>query len=307
MSVVATSHKPRQVVEEHLRVPEEPADERKSKVAKIQKLRAATQGNPTQSAPAQSLSVQVQTVALEDIDQANQMFQFRLSIQVDDLLRSLERDGLEQPVDLVGPKPYRIVDGFRRCKAASQLGWDSVQCVIHEIADRQALGIAFTKNVVRRSLAPMDKANALWIAQKQGCKKSEVLELFGISHKQAERYLELLEFTPALQKCIDGKVVTMAHAKVLHDFGVDTPSEWKARIESECLSAKQLQKLLKGEGGRKPTRGQCGRKKLYIKKSKDCLRIYAFSITRDTSPADKERVVKVLREALEFLQKETLL
>ncbi|MEK6909175.1 MAG: ParB/RepB/Spo0J family partition protein [Nanoarchaeota archaeon] len=248
--------------------------------------------------PPKALDGAYQTISLADIDSSNTTFQCRVSMAVADVRRSLEHDGLEQPVDLLGPKPYRIIDGFRRCRAAQELGWSSIQAVVHEMADNQALRVAFTKNVVRKNLAPVDRANALWLAQRQGLKKNDLQELFGLSQKQVDRYLELLSFSSALQKCLDGKIVTMAHAKALHDFGVESPSEWKKRIESETLSAKQLKRVLRQEAGKR----QPGRKKLYIKKSKDGLRVYPFSITKDAPQIEKDKVAKLLKEALEFLE-----
>jgi ParB/RepB/Spo0J family partition protein len=272
-------------------------NERKRKVAKIRQMRSQPVASE-KGAKASPPSGEIRDVSIEDIDQANAMFQCRLSMPLTDVRKSLERDGLAQPIDLVGPSPYRIIDGFRRCKAATELGWGSIRAVVYEMDDRQALRVAFTKNVVRKNLAPMEKANALWMAQKQGFKKPELLELFGLSQKQVDRYLQLLAFPQALQKCIDGKIITMAHAKVLHDFGVDSPADWKRRIEAEGLSAKQLRKFLRHEMGKK----ESGRKKLYLKKSKDCLRVYPFAVSIDTPTAEKTRIAKLLREVIEFLE-----
>ena len=46
--------------------------------------------------------------------------------------------------------------------------------------------------------------------------------------------------------------------------------------------------------------GGGGRKKLYLKQTKDSLRVYPFA-DKDTPQAGKEKIAKLLREALEFL------
>src|SRR5690348_15755774 len=70
------------------------------------------------SEPGPGLQVQWQDIDLADVNLEDASFQFRLSATVTDVRVSLEQHGQEQPVDLVGSKPYRIVDGFRRCVAA---------------------------------------------------------------------------------------------------------------------------------------------------------------------------------------------
>jgi ParB/RepB/Spo0J family partition protein len=240
----------------------------------------------------------IEVVRVADINPGDTAFQFRVSYGVTDLRRSLEQEGLRTPIDLVGPKPYRIVDGFRRCKAATALGWETLRAVVHTIDDKEALRVAFTKNVVRKALSPVDRANAVWLAQRQGFKRSELAELFSLSPKQLQRYLDLLSFSPALQKALDGQVLTMAHARHLHAFDASDPAEWKKRIESEGLSAKRLRKLLQQELGKQPA----GRPRTYIKRSKDGLRFYPFVVSRGMALPEREKLGKALRDALAFLE-----
>jgi hypothetical protein len=47
-----------------------------------------------------------------------------------------------------------------------------------------------------------------------------------------------------------------------------------------------------------------GRKKLYLKQTKDGLRVYPFAVSKDTSQAEKQKIAKLLRDALEFLEVE---
>jgi ParB/RepB/Spo0J family partition protein len=241
-------------------------------------------------------------VALSDVNLEDQTFQYRLSANVGEIRRSLHTDGQEEPIDLLGPsKPYRIIDGFRRCAAARDLGWPTIKAFVHKsLKEEAAFRLAFTKNVVRRNLAPMEKAHALWVAQKRGFKKNELQTAFGISEKQVVRYLELLTFPAAVQRCLDGKLITMAHAKVLADFHVDDVSRWRKRVEDDGLDAKQLKKLLSKETGRRIP----GRKKLYLRATKDGLRVYPFAVNGDTPRGEREKIAKLLKEALEYLERD---
>jgi ParB family chromosome partitioning protein len=219
-----------------------------------------------------------------------------------DLQRSLKAEGQEEPIDLLGSKaPYKIIDGFRRCAAARALGWPSVKAFIHDgLSYDQALRLAFTKNVVRKNLAPMDRAHALWRAQKKGIARKELAAAFGISESQVARYLQLLEFPTEIQKILDGKLITMAHAKVLADFAVTDASAWKKRIEQEKLDARSLKQLLRKELGKK----QPGRKKTYVSRTKDTLRVSSFTVHKGSSKAERQPLIAALRQALEFLEGE---
>jgi ParB/RepB/Spo0J family partition protein len=243
-----------------------------------------------------------QDVDLTAIDLDDTTFQCRLSTSAPDLKRSLKAEGQQEPIDLLGAKPpYKIIDGFRRCAAARALGWSSMKAFVHDsLSQDLALRLAFTKNVVRKNLVPMDRAHALWIAQKKGFKKTDLAKAFGISEKQVNRYLQLLEFPKEIQKILDGKLITMAHAKVLAGFAVADAAAWKKRIEQEKLDARALKKLLRRELGKK----QPGRKKTYVSRTKDSLRVSSFTVHRDSSKAERQPIIAALKQALEFLEQE---
>ena len=97
-------------------------------------------------------------------------------------------------------KPFRIVDGFRRFQAARDLGWTAIQAFVHrEMNERQALRLAFAKNVVRRNLSPMEKAQAMHVATSRGMTVPEVAAAFGLSERHIRRYLRILELPEAIQ------------------------------------------------------------------------------------------------------------
>ena len=238
-------------------------------------------------------------VDLADLDLEDASFQYRFPSNIGDLRASLEAEGQREPIDLTGKKPHRVIDGFRRVRAVQALEWPSIKAFVHRgISEEDAFRLAFTKNVVRKNLSPMEKANAIYLAQKRGVKKTELAEAFGLSEKQLGRYLKLLAFPKHVQKLLDGKTVTMAHAKVLADFAVRDAEKWKKRIQEEGLDSRALKALLTKELGKKPA----GRKKLYMKRAKDRVRFYPFTIGKDAPKAEKEKVIKVLEEAIQVLK-----
>ena len=269
---------------------------------KLPEAREKGESAPIIKSAALGLDVNWEPVNLDEIDFEDHTFQYRLATSTADLRRSLEQEGQEEPVDLLKGfrKPYRIIDGSRRCTAARELGWKSIKAFIHDMDEEKALRFAFTKNVVRKDLTRMERANALWVAQKKGFARLELAAAFGISQSQVGRYLQLLEFAPELQRCIDGRVLTMAHAKVLADFGVKNPTDWKDRVAKQGLDARSLKKLLRKEVAGKL---QVGRKKHYLVRTKDGFRMYAFTLTKNTPHAERERMASLLLEALKILEK----
>jgi len=263
-------------------------------------------GAPANGASPESVPPGIQTaswedVSLADIDTGDLAFQYRFPSEVASIRQSLQAEGQREPIDLVGKRPFQVVDGFRRIMAASELGWTKVKAFLHgELPADEAYRIAFTKNVVRRNLRPLERAQAMIVAlKKRGLTEAQLRTAFGISEKQVKRYLALLEFPAPIQQILDGEVVTMAHAKALADFGVsDDAQQWKQRIQAERLTARALVRILARANGRKPA----GRPKLYMRRNGSRIRMYAFTIGKDAPRDERERIVRLLQEAIDLLK-----
>jgi ParB/RepB/Spo0J family partition protein len=241
---------------------------------------------------------EVLDIPLEELKE-DRTFQYRLSANIGDLKSSLQQEGQREPIDLTGSKPYRIIDGFRRVEASRALGWTVIKALVHKgITDEEAHKVAFIKNVVRKNLSPMDKANAIFQAKQRGMKSGELEEYFGLSEKQLKRYEALLDFPGEIQKLLEKETIPMGHAKVLADFKVKDLPSWLKMITEDGLTAKQLKRELKKNSGAKAG----GKTKLYMKKDKGGFRMYPFSVSKDASQAEKDKVMKVLQEAMEMLK-----
>jgi ParB/RepB/Spo0J family partition protein len=81
--------------------------------------------------------------------------------EVNELAASIQQDGLLQPlvVRIVAGK-WEVICGARRLAAVRSLGWESVQCWVVDESDARAKVMNLTENVQRRSLAPLDEAEA---------------------------------------------------------------------------------------------------------------------------------------------------
>ncbi len=240
----------------------------------------------------------VKDVLLVEIDQVNRTFQYRLRSGAEDLKRSLSKDGQKEPIDLLEPKPYRIVDGFRRLEAATSLGWPSIKAIIHDsLSEDDAHTFAFVKNVVRRNLSPIDRAHAIYRAHQRGKSVEEIASHLGLSEKQVHRYEELMHFPAGVQKVLEENLVSMAHAKVLADFDPDEPESWADQCQLGGWTVPQLRTQLLKALGKKPR----GRTHIHVRIDKDRLRAYAFKISRKAPRAEREKVIAHCKEIIEFL------
>jgi ParB/RepB/Spo0J family partition protein len=246
-------------------------------------------------------ATEVHDVPLEDVNAEDKPFQYRLSARIEDLKLSLAAEGRKEPIDLTGIKPYRIIDGYRRVEAFRSLRWSTAKALFHRgISDEEAHNLAFIKNVVRKNLSPMDKANAIFQARQRTMKSTDLHEYFGLSLKQLMRYEALLDFSSEIQNLLDTETISMGHAKVLSDYKVEDKdlAAWVAKIRDSGLSAKLLNRELKQTCGCRVG----GKAHLILKKAKNGFRMYPFSVTRDAPQAEKDRIERALQEALGILQ-----
>ncbi|AOP36193.1 chromosome partitioning protein ParB [Leptospira tipperaryensis] len=116
---------------------------------------------------------------------------------VEDLARSLDKDGLLQPIIVTKQNPedehYRIVAGERRFHAAKQLNWVEVECKILDRDEKETFRLAIIENLQRENLSPYEEVEAMShlkisfkytdqeLATLFGKSRSYMTELLGIS------------------------------------------------------------------------------------------------------------------------------
>ena len=106
----------------------------------------------------------VENILVKDI-RVDESFNSRESIQrsqVISLMKSIERDGLIQPV-VVRPHEggFDLVAGFRRMKAVEMLGSTHVSALVKDITYEKARFINMQENMNRKDLSILEEAQAL--------------------------------------------------------------------------------------------------------------------------------------------------
>lgn len=242
-------------------------------------------------------------VSLKDIVLDDFTYQMRVETRVGDLKQSLQDDGQLEPVHLVGASPpFRIVDGFRRCTAAKALGWEDVQAFVHEaLAEEHAFKLAFLHNVVRKNLRPIDRANAIRLAQKRGMKLHEAAAELNLSEKQARRYLSLLRLPRDVQDAIDTQDFTMAHALVVAEFEVGNVELVVAEVKAKKITAVQLRKKLRNVFRRGAKNGAARQR--FVTREGNAFRFYGGLFSLDAPREDRERLAGQLLDVVALLQR----
>lgn len=141
-------------------------------------------------------------------------------------LRSVEQDGFLEDVVVTpnGDGTWRIISGHRRVMAARKLEKATVPCKIRTYPDKLSeLRALMGANVHRRSITPFDMARQLetlrdTLAQEGNLPENvkEQTELMaqncGLSRATVERYLDLLNLSPAMTAWAEKGQMTMTDA-----------------------------------------------------------------------------------------------
>lgn len=122
--------------------------------------------------------------------------------QLDELLLSIHEKGLLQPL-VVRPTDdrFEVVAGNRRLEACRRLGYRKVPCHIVELDDKEALEVALTENIQRRSLHPLEEAEAFrkYVEDYGWGGVSELARSIGKSQAYVSKRLQLLNLPENLR------------------------------------------------------------------------------------------------------------
>lgn len=132
---------------------------------------------------------------------------------VTELAASIAQIGVLQPL-VVRPcgDRWEVVAGRRRLAASRQAGLETVPCLVRELTDDEAADVAFTENVHRRMLSPIEEALAFARLRKQGLDQKAIVERTGRSVWTVSVYLRLLDMPEALQQKVHRGEMTVKTA-----------------------------------------------------------------------------------------------
>jgi ParB family chromosome partitioning protein len=179
-----------------------------------------------------------------------------------ELVHSIREFGLMQPIVVRevpgGDRPYQLVMGERRWRAAQQAGLTAIPAIVRETADNDLLRDALLENIHRAQLNPLEEAAAYQqLLDEFGVTHEELAGRIGRSRPVISNMIRLLRLPIPVQRRVAAGVLSAGHARALLalDGGSEAQEELAARIVAEGLSVRATEEavtLANRGGGKKP-------------------------------------------------------
>jgi ParB family chromosome partitioning protein len=167
-----------------------------------------------------------------------------------DLLQSIQQKGLLQPilVRTINDESFEVVAGNRRLQACKVLRWRKIPCYIVELNDKEAFEISIVENIQRRSLNPVEEAQAFktYVSGFGWGGVSELAMKIGKSPSYVTKRIKLLELP---QEVLNSLVELTLNATVAEElFSIkdkEKQSELAKMIRKRHLSSRKVRSILK--------------------------------------------------------------
>lgn len=173
--------------------------------------------------------------------------------RLEELAGSIREHGVIQPLIVtraVGKKPYQIIAGERRWRAARSAGLTEVPVIIREITTMEALEIALVENVQRADLNPIEEALAYrQLVGEFGLTQEQVASRVGKSRSAIANTMRLLEAPEQIREAVVQGVISAGHARALlavSDRALQL--ELFRRVVEGGLNVRQTERLVAAAG-----------------------------------------------------------
>jgi ParB family chromosome partitioning protein len=165
-----------------------------------------------------------------------------------ELTASLKQSGLLQPI-LVrrkGDGIYELISGERRWRAAKEAGLETIQAVIRNCGDDEAVVLALVENLQRADLNPIEVARAYHRMMNEfGLTQDIIARRVGCDRSSIANVVRLINLPSEIQQLIESNQLSMGHAKVI--LSLPGPRE-QLRVAqlviSKALSVRGTEKLI---------------------------------------------------------------
>ena len=207
-----------------------------------------------QDAPAPPTEAGSQEIPLDEISpnphQPRRDFD---SAELEELAQSIRQDGILQPLILApanddgAERPYVLIAGERRLRAARLAGLATVPCIIRQASDQQIAEWAVIENIQRSNLNPIERANAYRdVMDRFSLTQQQVAERMGQPRATIANYLRLHDLCDELQTMTADGRLTFGHAKVLAGLAgqEDRQRSLARRVVAEGLSVRKLETII---------------------------------------------------------------
>jgi len=173
---------------------------------------------------------------------------FQKTANEDDMLlsNSIKEHGLLQPI-LVRPLAhgFEIVAGHRRFQACRSLRWRFIPCKIRDMSDKQAYEIQLTENMQRKSMDPVEEAEAFrrYVIDLGWGGVTELAKKIGKSEEYVSHRLQLLKLPEDIKEKIISNRLNVSQAMELTTIPPDKQSQIIDQVIKNNLTVKQIRQV----------------------------------------------------------------
>lgn len=169
---------------------------------------------------------------------------YKLSSNDDDaLIGSIKEHGLLQPI-LIRPLAhgFEIVAGHRRFHACKSLRWRFIPCKIREMSDKQAYEIQLTENIQRKTMDPVEEAEAFrkYVIDFGWGGVSELAKKIGMSEVYVSHRIQLLKLPDDIKEQIFNNRLNVSQALELTNLPFDSRTEIMNHVVNNNLTVRQI-------------------------------------------------------------------
>lgn len=162
------------------------------------------------------------------------------------LKSSIHEHGLLQPI-VVRPLEhgFEIVAGHRRFSACKSLRWRFISCKIRDFSDRQAYEIQLTENIQRKSMDPLEEAEAYqkYVVDYGWGGISVLAKKIGKSEEYISHRMQLLKLPKDIQDKVANNNLNVSQALEITTVDASLKNELVDQIVSNNLTVRQIRKI----------------------------------------------------------------
>ena len=171
---------------------------------------------------------------------------YQYSMENESLVNSIKEHGLLQPI-LIRPisTGFEIVAGHRRFAACKSLRWRYISCKIREMFDKQAYEIQLTENIQRKTMDPIDEAEAFrkYVQDYGWGGISELARKIGKSEEYVSHRIQLLKLPDDVRTQIISNKLNVSQALELTTIPPDKLVSFANQIMENELTVRKIREI----------------------------------------------------------------
>lgn len=177
---------------------------------------------------------------------------------IDELANSIKNNGIIQPLivnagDIHDEKPYELVNGERRLKAAEKARLQKVPVIIRNLSDKQIINFTLAENLQREDLNPVEIANGYktWLDINNGTYE-QLAKAMNKSLGTIGSYMKIIQMDVLLQEALkQGKINLKQALEIDKLIDKSDLSDVINVVYNDQLTVKATSDLIKKINGKK--------------------------------------------------------